>query len=84
MKLKQDTIGIGHNLKRLRKAAGYSQSQLVLELQLLGIEISYDIYKKIEQNKYNIRVSELVVLKHIFNVSYDEFFKKLTLNDIIL
>ena len=55
MKLKQDTIGIGQNLKRLRKRLGLSQSQFTRELQLLGISISYDIYKKMEQNRYNIR-----------------------------
>ena len=77
MKLRQNRLGIGQNIKRLRLNAGYSQSQLVLKLQLLGVDISYDVYKKIEQNKYNIEVNELIALKYIFNVSYDEFFKDL-------
>ncbi len=78
MKLKQDKIGIGQNLKRLRIQHGLSQSQFTRELQLLGISISCDIYKKMEQNRYNIRICELMAMQHIFNVSYDEFFKDLT------
>ncbi|MCI8566909.1 MAG: helix-turn-helix transcriptional regulator [Lachnospiraceae bacterium] len=82
MKLKQDTIGIGQNLKRLRKRLGLSQSQFTRELQLLGISISYDIYKKMEQNRYNIRIYELIAMKQILNVDYDEFFVGLALDDI--
>lgn len=81
MKLKQDTIGIGQNLKRLRKQIGLSQSQFVRELQLHGVNISCDIYKKMEQNRYNIRICELMVMKNIFNVSYDEFFQNLSIED---
>lgn len=82
MKLKQDTIGIGQNLKRLRKRLGLSQSQFTRELQLLGVSISYDIYKKMEQNRYNIRIYELIAMKQILNVDYDEFFVGLALDDI--
>lgn len=82
MKLKQSPIGIRHNIKELRLKAGYSQSELVRELQLLGLNISYDMYKKIEQNKYNIRITELIGLKYILGVSYEEFFKGLDLNSI--
>lgn len=76
MKLKQD-IGIGHNLKRLRESLNLSQSQLTRELQLMGVSISCDIYKKMEQNRYNIRISELMALKKLFGISYDEFFENL-------
>lgn len=84
MKIKQDGIGIGKNLKRLRKGAGYSQSKLVIELQLLGIDISCDIYKKMERNKYNIRVCELIALQQIYKVSFDEFFRDIEINDLNL
>lgn len=80
MKLKQDVIGIGQNLKRLREDLGLSQSQFTRELQLLGVSISCDIYKKMEQNRYNIRIYELMAMKQIFGVSYDEFFVGLSLN----
>lgn len=83
MKLKQDTIGIGHNLKRLREQTGLSQSQFTRELQLNGVPISCDIYKKMEQNRYNIRICELMVMKQIFDVSYDEFFKDLVVDTTV-
>lgn len=77
MRLKQDIIGIGHNLQRLRNDLGLSQSQFTRLLQLNGVSISLDIYKKMEQNHYNIRIYDLLVMKQLFNVSFDEFFKDL-------
>ncbi len=74
MKLKQEPVGIGQNLKRLRLQAGYSQSRLVKQLQEMGITITTDIYKKMEQNRYNIRIIELMALREIYGISYDEFF----------
>lgn len=82
MRLKQNNIGIGQNLKRLRKDAGFSQATFAKEMQLLGINISCDIYKKMENNKYNIHVYELVAMTHILNVSFDELFEGITLDDI--
>lgn len=81
VKLRQSDLGIGQNIKRLRKQAGYSQSDMVVKLQLLGIDISYDVYKKIEQNKYNIRVRELVAIKYILGISYNEFFYGLRIDE---
>lgn len=54
MKLKQEPIGIGQNLRKLRQDAGYSQSQVAALLCERGVYMTTDIYKKIEQNKYNI------------------------------
>ena len=82
MKLKQDTLGIGHNLKRLREGMGLSQSQFTRLLQLNGVSISCDVYKKMEQNRYNIRIYELMVMKQLFDVNYDEFFRDLSLDGI--
>jgi len=88
MKLKQDTIGIGHNLKYLRKIAGFSQSQLARELHLLGFcHISVDIYKKMEQNKYNIRISELIAIRKVLNtridMNYNDFFADISIDEIM-
>lgn len=82
MKLKQDKLGIGQNIKQLRERTGLSQAQFTRELQLLGIDISYDIYKKMEQNRYNIRISELAAMKQILNVSYDAFFEGVSLDGL--
>lgn len=79
MKLKQDDIGIGCNLVRLRKSRGLSQAQCVRELQLLGSTISLDVYKKMERDRYNIRIYDLIILKEFYGVDYNEFFLDLSL-----
>ena len=71
MKLKQEPIGIGQNLRKLRQDAGYSQSQVAAILCERGVYMTTDIYKKIEQNKYNIRISELNALKELYQVGYE-------------
>ena len=73
MKLKQEPIGIGQNLRKLRQDAGYSHSQALLCER--GVYMTTDIYKKIEQNKYNIRISELNALKELYQVGYGELFQ---------
>lgn len=71
-------MDIGHNIQRLRKKAGLTQDQTVAKLQLMGLEISKSTYAKIETNRMNIRVSELVALSRIFHVQINDFFQGLT------
>ena len=75
MKLKQEPIGIGQNLRKLRQDAVSSQSQVAALLCERGVYMTTDIYKKIEQNKYNIRISELNALKELYQVGYGELFQ---------
>ena len=82
MKLKQDKIGIGCNLRRLRKNIGLSQSQFVIQLQLRGSTISLDMYKKMENNAYNIRIYDLLIMKDFLQVDFNEFFKGLSIQSI--
>ena len=79
-KLKQD-INIGATIRKLRKKAGYTQEQVVAKLQLHGLDTSRSSYSQIECGTYNIRISELMILKNIFKVSYNDFFDDLP-NDI--
>lgn len=72
-KLRPD-MDIGHNIQALRKKAGLTQDQTVAKLQLMGLEISKSTYAKIETNRMNIRVSELVALKEIFGAQFNDFF----------
>ncbi len=62
----------------LRRAKKYTQNDVIAKLQLLGISISKCTYAKIETNRMNIKVSELIALKDIFEVSFDDFFVDLT------
>ena len=75
--LKQD-ISIGGNLKRLRKQAGLTQEQVSAKLELMGLYMTPEIYAKIEQGRYSIKVSVLMALKKIYSAeSYDVFFEGL-------
>ena len=76
-KLRPD-MDIGHNIQRLRKKAGLTQDQTVAKLQLMGLEISKSTYAKLETNRMNIRVSELVALSRIFNAQFNDFFEGLS------
>jgi transcriptional regulator with XRE-family HTH domain len=75
-KLLQD-IHIGGNIQRLRKSRNYSQTDMVTKLQLLGRSMSRANYAHIEQGIRNIYISDLILLKKILNVDYEEFFKDL-------
>lgn len=72
-------MDIGENIQRLRLKANLTQEEVLAKLQLMGIEISKSTYAKIETNRMNIKVSELVALKVILDVNYEEFFMGLYL-----
>jgi transcriptional regulator with XRE-family HTH domain len=79
--LKQD-ISIGHNLRRLRKQAGLTQGQVSAKLEIMGLTMTPEIYAKIEQGKYSIKISVLLALKDIYHInSFDSFFEGLSLHD---
>ena len=70
-------MDIGRNIQRLRQRAGMTQDQVVAHLQLMGVEISKSTYAKLETNRMNIKVSELVAMKIIFEANIEEFFEGL-------
>lgn len=72
-------MDIGHNIQRLRRGAGMTQDQVVARLQLMGLSISKSTYAKLETNRMNIKVSELVALKEIFQAQFQDFFVGLIL-----
>lgn len=65
---------IGNNINRLRRNSGLKQDEVVAQLQLKGIHISRGTYAKIETNRMNIKVSELIALKEIFKTDFNDFF----------
>ncbi len=80
MKIRQDELGIGDNLRRLRNAVGLTQEQVIAQLTTKGLPIDRSVYAHMERGCYNIRVTELLALKEIFKVaSFDEFFAGLAL-----
>lgn len=67
-------MDIGKNIRRLRKRAKLTQEQTVAQLELMGVSISKSTYAKIETNRMNIKVSELIGLSKIFGADIIEFF----------
>ena len=62
------------NLKAIRKQSGLTQEEVVSKLQLLGSPISRSTYSLIEMGKGNIFISDLVGLKQIFHIDFEDFF----------
>ncbi|MBS5605683.1 MAG: helix-turn-helix transcriptional regulator [Enterocloster asparagiformis] len=75
-KLRPD-MDIGQNIQALRRNSKLTQDMVVAKLEVMGIEISKSTYAKIETNRMNIKVSELVALKKIFKCSFEDFFSEL-------
>jgi transcriptional regulator with XRE-family HTH domain len=71
-------MDIGKNIQKLRKEAHLTQDQVIAKMHLMGLEISKSTYAKLETNRMNIRVSELVALKIIFQVDYNAFFQNIS------
>lgn len=70
-------MDIGYNIRLLRKKSNLTQEQTVTCLQLMGINISKSTYAKLETNRMNIKISELVALSKIFHSDISEFFEGL-------
>lgn len=77
-KIKAD-ISLGNNLRKLRKKKKMTQEQVTAKLQLLGIDITRSIYSQIECGTYNIKVTELIALKNIFDAEYEEIFSDISI-----
>lgn len=75
-KLKQD-ISIGSNLQKLRIRAGFSQEQVVAQLQLQDLPISREILSQMERGCHSIRISVLIALCKIYHARIEEFFEGL-------
>ena len=70
-------LDLGNAIQKLRRKNKMTQDAVLTKLQLMNIPISKSTYAKIETNRMNIKVSELIALKIIFNASFDDFFNDL-------
>ena len=75
-KLRPD-MDIGQNIQTLRRNAKLTQDMVVAQMGAMGIDLSKSTYAKLETNRMNIKVSELVAMKKIFNCSFEDFFSGL-------
>jgi len=75
-KLRPD-MDIGKNIRNLRNRTKLTQEQAVAKMNILGIDISVSTYAKIETNRMNIKISELMALKKIYKAEIADFFEGL-------
>lgn len=68
---------LGHNIKRLRKERNLRNCDVLAQLQLRGVDIARSTYSKIEMGLNNPTVDLLIALADFYQVSFDEFFKKI-------
>ena len=67
-------MDIGKNIQAIRYKNNMTQDQVVAKLNLMGIEITKSTYAKLETNRMNVKVSELIALSIIFSCSMEDFF----------
>lgn len=65
---------IGQNIKTLREKCGLTQEMLATKLQLAGCDITRSAIAKIEVGQRHLYPDEIVLIKNILGVSYEEIF----------
>lgn len=65
---------IGNNIKKLREQYNMTQEQLAAKLQVNGCDITRSAVAKIEVGQRHLYPDEIILIKDIFDISYDEIF----------
>ena len=65
---------IGQNIKHLREKARLSQEMLSARLQVNGCDITRSALAKIEVGQRHLYPDEIILLKNILSVTYEEIF----------
>lgn len=66
---------IGKNIRDLREKAKLTQDALATKLQLQGCDITRSAIAKIEVGQRHLYPDEIILLKEILNVSFEDIFK---------
>jgi transcriptional regulator with XRE-family HTH domain len=66
---------IDQNIRALREKAGITQEILATKLQLEGCDITRSAVAKIEVGQRHLYPDEIIIVKKILNVSYDDVFR---------
>jgi transcriptional regulator with XRE-family HTH domain len=72
---KEIEFQIGNNVKKLREKAGLTQEILAAKLQVAGCDITRSSVAKIEVGQRHLYPDEIIQLKQILNVSYEDIFE---------
>ena len=65
---------MGQNIRRLRMERKLSQEQLAAQLQVRGCDVTRSALAKIEVGQRHLYPDEIMLLRQILNVSYEELF----------
>ena len=71
---KQIEKRIGQNIRKLRERVDMTQDELAAKLQVCGCDITRSAVAKIEVGQRHIYPDELMLIKRILNVDYEEIF----------
>lgn len=66
---------IGQNIRALREKAGMTQETLATKLQLEGCDVTRSAVAKIEVGQRHLYPDEIILIKKILKVSYEDVFK---------
>ncbi len=67
---------IGSNIRSLRERKGITQEILSAKLQVAGCDITRSALAKIEVGQRHLYPDEILQIKTILNVSFDDIFKQ--------
>ena len=73
---------IGQNIREIREQKMITQETLSAKMQISGCDITRSALAKIEVGQRHIYVDELILLKQLLEVSFDELLKQDTQTDI--
>ena len=65
---------VGNNIRLLREKRGITQDQLAARLQVNGCDITRSALAKIEVGQRHLYPDEIILLKALLAVNYDEIF----------
>lgn len=65
---------IGNNIRILREKASLTQEQLSAQLQVNGCDITRSALAKIEVGQRHLYPDEIILIKEILGVSFDDIF----------
>jgi transcriptional regulator with XRE-family HTH domain len=66
---------VGRNIRILREKANLTQEMLSARLQTEGCDITRSALAKIEVGQRHLYPDEIILLKKLLNVSYDDIFR---------
>ena len=71
-----ENIQIGTNIKRLRLARGMKASELIREVNLLGVDLNTFSLSKIEANHQHIKASQFKAIMTVLQCSAEDLFEQ--------